>query len=51
MRYYHGSMVSSRELAELVGQNGANRGNRVLRLRELKTKSVESSIVNDRKEI
>ena len=34
MRYYHGSTAGSRELAALVGQNGANRGNkgsRVLR--------------------
>ena len=27
----HGSTADSRELAALVGQNGANRGNRVLR--------------------
>lgn len=33
----HGSTAGSQELAALVGQNGANRGNkgsRVLRLRE-----------------
>ena len=28
MRYYHSSTVGSQELVALVGQNGANRGNR-----------------------
>lgn len=28
MCYYHGNTAGSRELAELVGQNGANHGNR-----------------------
>ena len=41
----HGSTADSRELAGLVGQHGANRGNRsgkVLRLRVFKTESVEN---------
>lgn len=39
MRYYHGSTAGSRELAALVGQNGANRGSResgLLRMRKRK---------------
>lgn len=50
----YGSTAGSRELAALVGQNGANcgnRGDRVLRLRKLKTESVEVLTVNGRKEI
>ena len=57
MRYYHGNTAGSRELAALVGQNGANCGNRgdgyygFTTNEELKTESVEVLTVNNRKEI
>ena len=57
MRYYHSSTVGSQELVALVGQNGANRGNRgdgyygFTTNEELKTENVESLLINDGKEI